>query len=160
MGCGSGDLAIALARRGYEVTAVDSSEVAIAQARAKAARAGLVIRFEAQDATALTLSGAPFDVVIDSGLLHSLDRGGGGTAERYLALLPDLVAPDGMLLVLAVSPAAGQGWGLTEEYLRAAFPPPVWVDTHVRDIIVAAEPDGERLALAGHLVRTVRAPLV
>jgi 2-polyprenyl-3-methyl-5-hydroxy-6-metoxy-1,4-benzoquinol methylase len=36
VGCGTGDLAIALARRGYEVSAIDISRVAIDMARAKA----------------------------------------------------------------------------------------------------------------------------
>src|ERR671917_2249890 len=63
VGCGTGDLALALARRGYEVTAVDISPVAIDMARAKAARAGLTVHFEVQDATTLSLRSAPFDTV-------------------------------------------------------------------------------------------------
>src|SRR5918997_140726 len=78
IGCGPGDLAIALARRGYEVTAVDISRVAIETARAKAAREGLTVDFQVRDATRLSLPSAPFDSVFDSGLLHSLDRYGGG----------------------------------------------------------------------------------
>ncbi|GAB1691538.1 hypothetical protein KRM28CT15_33410 [Krasilnikovia sp. M28-CT-15] len=157
VGCGTGDLAIALARRGHEVTAVDLSHVAIDQARAKAARAGVRVRFEVQDATRLSLPSAPFDSVFDSGLLHTLHRRGGGEAADYLALLPGLAAPHARVFVLAVSWEAGQGWGVTEEFLRASFPVPRWVDTAVTPIDVAAELPGRELLLRGFLLRTVRA---
>jgi SAM-dependent methyltransferase len=155
VGCGTGDLALALARRGYEVTAVDISRVAIEVARAKAAREGLTVRFEVQDATDLSLSSAPFDSVFDSGLLHSL--GGHGEVDDYLALLPGLAAPGATVFVLAVSPEATEGWGLTEKSLRAGFPEPFWVDTEVEAVdVAAAETDGEEFFLPGFLLRTVR----
>ena len=80
LGCGTGELALALARRGHQVTGVDISQVAIDAARAKAAAEGLTVHFEVQDATRLSLPSAPFDSVFDSGLLHNLVRHGG--AER------------------------------------------------------------------------------
>ncbi|SBT43133.1 class I SAM-dependent methyltransferase [Micromonospora auratinigra] len=158
IGCGPGDLAIALGRRGYQVTAVDISSVAIDTARARATRAGVSVRFEVGDATRLSLPDAPFDSVFDSGLLHILHRAGGGRAEAYLRLLPGLAAPGASVFVLAVSRAAGEGWSLTEELLRAAFAAPDWVDTDVTGIDVTAEVGGEDLALPGFLLRTVRAP--
>jgi SAM-dependent methyltransferase len=157
VGCGTGDLAIALARRGYEVTAIDISPVAIDMARAKAAGEGLTVHFEVQDATDLSLPSAPFDSVFDSGLLHSLCRRGGGEVDEYLALLPGLAAPGATVFVLAVSLEAGQGWGVTEELLRAGFAEPEWVDTEVEEIDVAAEIGGGELFLPGFLLRTVRA---
>ncbi|MFE9693216.1 class I SAM-dependent methyltransferase [Micromonospora sp. NPDC005806] len=157
IGCGPGDLAIALARRGYEVTAIDISRVAIDMARAKAAGEGLTVHFEVHDATALSLPSAPFDSVFDSGLLHSLVRRGGVGADEYLALLPGLAAPGATVFVLAVSLEAGQGWGVTEELLRAGFAEPEWVDTEVEEIDVAAEMDGRELTLPGFLLSTVRA---
>lgn len=157
IGCGTGDLAIALARRGYEVTAIDISRVAIDIARAKAVGEGLTVHFEVQDATDLSLPSAPFDSVFDSGLLHSLNRRGGGEVDEYLALLPGLAAPGGTVFVLAVSLEAGHGWGVTEEFLRACFPEPQWVDTAVEEIDIAAETGGRKLLLPGFLLRTVRA---
>jgi SAM-dependent methyltransferase len=156
VGCGSGDLAIALARRGYEVTAVDISRVAIGMARAKAADEGLTVRFEVQDARHLSSPSAPFDSIFDSGLLHSLHRHGGGEADDYLALLPGLAAPGATVFVLAVSVEDGQGWGVTEEFLRAGFAEPEWVDTRVERIEVAARTDGTDLRLPGFLLRAVR----
>ncbi|MFG2107610.1 class I SAM-dependent methyltransferase [Micromonospora chersina] len=158
IGCGAGDLAIALARHGHQVTAVDISRVAIDQARAKAAGEGLTVHFEVQDATRLSLPSAPFDAIFDSGLLHSLVRRGGGAADAYLAALPGLAAPGATVFVLAVSLADGQGWGVTEDLLRAGFAEPEWVGTEVEEIQVAAETDGRRLSLPGFLLRTVRAP--
>ena len=158
IGCGGGDLAIALARRGHHVTAVDISRVAIDQARAKAAGEGLPVHFAVQDATRLSLPSAPFDSIFDSGLLHSLVRRGGGAADAYLASLPGLAVPGATVFVLAVSLADGQGWGVTEDLLRAGFAEPEWIGTEIEEIQVAAETDGERLALPGFLLRTVRAP--
>ncbi|GIJ46829.1 hypothetical protein Val02_37150 [Virgisporangium aliadipatigenens] len=155
LGCGTGELALALARRGFEVTGVDISQVAVGRARAKAAAEGLGVRFEARDATALSPQDGPFDSMFDSGLLHNLDRFGG--AARYLALLPRLAAPGGALFLLAIAPEAEQGWGLSEGYLRAAFDAPLWTDTRVTPVDVAAHWDGRAHTLAGHLLRTVRA---
>ena len=157
IGCGPGDLAIALARRGYEVTAVDISRVAIDMARDKAAAEGLAVHFEVQDATKLSLPSAPFDTVFDSGLLHSLDRRSRAEVDEYLALLPGMAAPGAKVFVLAVSFEAGHGWGLTELFLRASFAEPLWVGTRVDSIDVSAEPDGQHLTLPGFLLRTLRA---
>jgi SAM-dependent methyltransferase len=157
VGCGAGDLAIALARRGYDVTAVDISRVAIDMARAKAAHDGLTVHFEVQDAARLSLASAPFDAVFDSGLLHSLNRRGGDGVNEYLALLPGLAAPGATVFVLAVALEAGQPWGVTEELLRAGFAEPHWVDTQIERVDVAAEVDGRDLLLPGFLLRTLRA---
>ena len=157
VGCGTGHLAIALARRGYNVTGIDISRVAVGMARARAASEGLTVHFEVQDATKLSLPSAPFDSVFDSGLLHSLHRRGGDEVDEYLALLPGLAAPGATVFVLAVSLVAGQGWGVTETFLRAGFAEPKWVDTQVEEIDVAAEVGGRELSLPGFLLRTVRA---
>lgn len=157
VGCGSGDLAIALARRGHDVTGVDVSAVAIEAARGKAAAAGLTIHFEVQDATRLSLTAAPFDSVFDSGLLHSLPRLADVAVGDYLALLPELVAPGGRLFVLAVSAAGGQGFGVTDEFLRESFPAPLWAETRIEETTVAAEPGDEKLSFPAFLLRAVRA---
>jgi len=157
IGCGTGDLSIALARLGHQVTAVDVSAVAIDAARAKAAEQGLTVHFEVQDATGLSLPSAPFDSVFDSGLLHSLVRLGGGRAEKYLALLPGLAAPGATVFVLVVSVAAGHEWSVTEEFLRAGFAEPHWTGTRIEDIDVVAETTEGRLRMPGFLLRTIRA---
>ncbi|MFD4206123.1 class I SAM-dependent methyltransferase [Micromonospora tulbaghiae] len=154
VGCGTGELALALARRGHDVTGVDISPEAIDQARAKAAAADLPVRFEVCDATAVPV---PYDSVFDSGLLHSLDRRGAAVRD-YLALLPRLTAPGGAVFVLAVSPEAGEGWGLDAEALRAAFPEPDWTHVGVERIDVLARVGDADLPLAGNLLRATRSP--
>ncbi|MEV4537701.1 class I SAM-dependent methyltransferase [Asanoa sp. NPDC049518] len=155
LGCGTGELALALARRGYEVTGVDISQVAIDLARVKAAREGLTARFEVQDAT--RLSAAPANTIVDSGLLHNLHREDEAQTAAYLALLPTVAAPGSTLYVLGISAAAGHGWNMTEEFLRRSFPEPTWTDTTVDDIEVFAKVEGEDLRMPGFLLRTVRA---
>jgi SAM-dependent methyltransferase len=169
-GCGQGDLAIELARRGFEVTGFDISGVAIDQARAKAAAAGLSITieskdaaglsitFDVQDATRLSLPAASFDSIFDSGLLHSLHRIGPDQVDAYLARLPVVAAPGCALFIVAVSVEAGEGWGISEDFLRDAFGSPRWRDTTIEPVDVTAMPEGEApLSLRAHLLRAVRA---
>jgi SAM-dependent methyltransferase len=75
-GCGLGDNAIYLAHRGYSVTGLDSSLTAIEQARARAAAAGVRVRFDVADATELAGYDGQFDTVVDSALYHCLDSDG------------------------------------------------------------------------------------
>jgi ubiquinone/menaquinone biosynthesis C-methylase UbiE len=156
LGCGTGDLAIALARRGFDVTGVDISSVGIDIARAKAAHEGLNVRFKVQDATNPVLPEAPFDSVVDSGLLHNLARPNLAGADEYLAVLPRLAAPGGRLFVLGVSAEAGEGWTITDDYLRSRFAEPTWTGTRIEKISVHAEVDGQHLTMPGFLLHTTR----
>jgi SAM-dependent methyltransferase len=152
LGCGTGELAVILATRGYHVTGIDISPVAIAKARSKAA--GLTARFDVQDATKLDLPNAPFDTIIDCGLLHNLHRHGG--LDDYLAQLPALAEPGAFLYVLAISADAGQGWGVTRDLLQQWFPEPTWTDSTIKDVQILAQADGEKLSMPGLLLRTAR----
>lgn len=71
MGCGTGTNAVELARRGYEVTAIDLSETAVGRARDRARRAGVRVDFRQGDLTRTELGG-PFDAVFDLGLYHGI----------------------------------------------------------------------------------------
>ncbi|MFI1991997.1 class I SAM-dependent methyltransferase [Actinoplanes sp. NPDC020271] len=154
LGCGTGDLACTLARRGYHVTGIDIAPLAIEKARAKAA--GLTATFEVQDATALNLPHAPFDTIFDSGLLHNLHRDG-GNVDAYLAQLPALTEAGTMLYVLAISAAAGEGWTITREYLQTCFPEPVWTDLKIKDVEAIADVDDQQVRLPALLLRAARA---
>src|SRR5699024_3077584 len=72
IGCGTGELGMALAARGHPVTGVDLAPSAIERARQKAAERGLEVDFRTADATALDGYDDYFDTVLDSGLLHCL----------------------------------------------------------------------------------------
>jgi SAM-dependent methyltransferase len=93
LGCGTGDNAIALAQRGFEVTALDIGEVPLTRARAKAAAAAIPVRFLRADVTRLDgtegITG-PFDLVVDCGLLMSVPGERGRRA--YTAALERLTS--------------------------------------------------------------------
>lgn len=76
LGCGRGEAAVSLAKRGFEVVGVDFSSAALSEARAAAARAGVAdrCRFVKGDLTASIIPGVEgaFDLVIDLGTLDDL----------------------------------------------------------------------------------------
>ena len=71
IGCGTGTNAIELARRGFEVTAVDCVEAAIRIARGKASEAQVNVNFRVADVLTQALGG-PYDVLFDRGVYHAL----------------------------------------------------------------------------------------
>ena len=93
LGCGTGALACRLATLGFAVTGLDISESAIAFARARAGERGLPVRFEVADACTWRPHGQPFDVVIDSHLLHCIVRP--AECRQVLERVADCLTPDG-----------------------------------------------------------------
>jgi ubiquinone/menaquinone biosynthesis C-methylase UbiE len=93
VGCGSGDHAIALARRSLEVVGVDSVQEAITQAQAKAqalpAEIAERLTFHVADALRPSLLGRRFGAVVDSGFLHLFapQMADGFAAERGWRIL-------------------------------------------------------------------------
>ncbi|WP_232006317.1 class I SAM-dependent methyltransferase [Mycobacterium sp. 852013-50091_SCH5140682] len=74
-GCGVGDLTIALAEAGHDVTGTDISTAAIDQATKRAAERGVEARFiqgDARNLAALGLDHPQFNTIIDCTLFHSL----------------------------------------------------------------------------------------
>lgn len=74
VGTGPGFFAVLLAHMGYQVTAVDCTEAMLDNARANAAREGVLdrIRFEQSDAQCLAFSDETFDVVVSRNLTWNL----------------------------------------------------------------------------------------
>lgn len=70
VGCGTGENALFLAEKGYEVWGVDSSKTAIAKAIEKASQRELSVKLLIKDALKLEELGNIFDVAIDCGLFH------------------------------------------------------------------------------------------
>jgi len=93
-GCGTGNYARALARRGYRVVGVDRSARLLADARAKGAGAGLV--FVRADLTTYR-PGAPFAAALCRGVLNDVldDR----ARDAVCATLARALAPGGVLLL-------------------------------------------------------------
>jgi tellurite methyltransferase len=88
---GAGRHSVWLARRGFEVTLVDVSDVGLARAASAAVDAGVTIATVQVDleAEAESLPSGPFDVIV---VHHYLDR-------DVWSALPDALAPGGVLLV-------------------------------------------------------------
>lgn len=107
-GCGTGEHALLAAAGGAKVTGIDISGVATERARRKAAERGLNIRFEAGDALAMPLPETAFDVVIDSGVLHSFDD---EDRRRYVDRLHAVLRPGGRCYLLCFSDRQPGDWG-------------------------------------------------
>ncbi|MFM7138142.1 MAG: class I SAM-dependent methyltransferase [Planctomycetota bacterium] len=120
-GCGTGDLAIWLAGRGHAVTGVDFLAGPIAQARAKAAAAGVTANFLEMDALAIGEIPERFDAVTDCGLFHTFDD---ARRSAYVAALARLLEPGARVFILCFSPAEPGEHGprrVAEAELHAAF---------------------------------------
>jgi SAM-dependent methyltransferase len=95
LACGEGRNAIWLARRGWRVTAVDYSDVAIERARKLAAAAGVEVEWLCEDVTSYAPDPQAFALVLVSYLQV-------GRAERRLALAhaAEALAPGGELFMI------------------------------------------------------------
>lgn len=117
VGCGTGEHTIHLARLGYDVVGMDSSEPAIVQANLNALRHGVPTRFEVADA--MCLDDRTYDTILDSGLFHNIEA---EHRPRYVRGLHQACRPGGLVHVLALSDA-GPGYGpeVSETELRTTF---------------------------------------
>lgn len=102
-GCGEGRNAVWLARRGVEVTAVDSSEVAIDNA-GKHGEGLQNLRLICSDSLSFDPEGRRFDLVVDSGMFHHLAP---HRRLQYRELLKRVLKEDGYFLLLCFSADAG-----------------------------------------------------
>ena len=102
VGCGSGDLALALVRRGLRTVGVDIVEAAIAQAREKAnhlpPEAARLVDFRVGDALHPASRGEQFGAVVDSGFFHLFDQ---DTRDRVESELAAALVPGGRFYLLA-----------------------------------------------------------
>ena len=95
LACGEGRHAVMLAGLGWDVTGVDFSEVAVAKARARAAREGLDIQFVCADLVRYEPDPAAFDLVLVVYLqIPSAER------RVVLAAAASALAPGGSLVLL------------------------------------------------------------
>lgn len=99
LGTGPGTQAIALAERGFEVTATDLSETAIEKALAKAKEKGLDISFRQDDILNSKLD-QKFDFVLDRGCFHVLPP---EQRQNYIRVVDSLIKPKGYLFLKCFS---------------------------------------------------------
>ncbi|HWM53672.1 MAG TPA: class I SAM-dependent methyltransferase [Thermoplasmata archaeon] len=122
IGCGTGTNAIAFARRGYRVTAVDYVELAVRRAREKAWKAGIEIDFRVGDATRMDLGG-PYEVVFDRGVYHGIRN---GNLTAFLKMLERVTRKGTRWLTLAGNakePMVNGPPVVTEEEFRTELGP-------------------------------------
>jgi len=130
VGCGSGRDAVYLAKRGWQVTAVDSVEKALAGARQRAAQDGVDVQWVKGNVAELGRLGLQpgYNLLYDFGCMHGLPD----AARRATAAgLTGLAAPDAILLIAAFTRSRrialprgmnkedivalfGEGWDLDE----------------------------------------------
>ncbi|MGA8710272.1 MAG: class I SAM-dependent methyltransferase [Thermoplasmata archaeon] len=90
VGCGAGSNVLFLAKRGYRAHGIDLSPGAVAAARARAAKAGLVADVQEGDALALPFAKGGLDGMLDHGCFHTLpiSRRGDYAREAHRVLRP------------------------------------------------------------------------
>jgi ubiquinone/menaquinone biosynthesis C-methylase UbiE len=110
LGCGTGTLAVDLARAGAHVIGVDGDEDVLRRAAAKARDAGVTVELRAGLADAIPLADASVDAVVCSLLLHHLSP-----ADKAIALREcrRVLRPGGRLLVA--------DWGRPADPLQRAL---------------------------------------
>ncbi len=132
-GCGTGEVALHLARLGHDVVGFDFAPTAIALATRKAAQAGLADRVRFVVADALRLAERDdlghFETVLDVGLFHTLQP---GDRRAYAAALHEVIDARGSLLLLAWSDRNPFGYGperVRRRDIRSAFAGTWWIES-------------------------------
>jgi SAM-dependent methyltransferase len=122
VGCGTGTQAVYLAERGWQVTAVDAVERALARARRRAEQRGVDVRWVAGDVASLSTLGLGdgFTLIFDRGCFHDLSA---AQREDYARGVSELAAPGATLLLLAFARRErGIGpSGASEQEIRRRF---------------------------------------
>ncbi|MDX2200492.1 MAG: class I SAM-dependent methyltransferase [Phycisphaerae bacterium] len=121
IGCGTGENALELARRGVDITAIDCVEQAINEARAKARERGLRVDFQIGDALRLDRLNSTFDTILDSATYHVFSD-----ADRlaYVRGVASRLRFGGMLHLIVFSEAETRPGGprrVSRAELEAAF---------------------------------------
>jgi ubiquinone/menaquinone biosynthesis C-methylase UbiE len=97
IGCGTGTNAMELARRGFNVTAVDFVKQAIEIAQGKAKAAGVKVNFRVANVLQDDLGG-PYDILFDRGVYHGLRL---EALEKFQEVLKRVTRPGSFYLCLA-----------------------------------------------------------
>jgi SAM-dependent methyltransferase len=136
VGCGAGVFSVWLAEQGMDVTGLDLFPEAIAMAEKRAADEGVDVAFVCGDLFAYVPE-SPFDLVFDSGCLHSLV---GGSVTAYREQLLRWLAPGGDFVLEHWGKRHRLDWRpvgprrRSQATIQRVFAPDLrLVDTHVSD---------------------------
>jgi SAM-dependent methyltransferase len=106
LGCGTGRVALDLAGRGHDVTAVDSEPSFTSALAARARERGLRVRAETADVRSFALTGQTFALAVAPMQVAQL-LGGGEGRSRMLACTRRHLQPGGLLAVALADPFEG-----------------------------------------------------
>lgn len=109
LGCGTGADAAHLARRRFDVTAVDCSPIALERARLRAEREDALLRFVLDDIFSFARSCEKFDVVYDAGFYHFMRL---VDVDKYLDMLWRVTQPGSFFFCLAGAAVENAGSAL------------------------------------------------
>ena len=102
VGCGEGRHAIAAAKLGFQVTAIDFEPLALKRARRFAAQHGAKsTRFQVANMLALPFADSAFDIVLDYGCLHHQKK---SAWPAYKANVLRVLKPGGFYVLSVFSP--------------------------------------------------------
>jgi cyclopropane fatty-acyl-phospholipid synthase-like methyltransferase len=124
LGCGYGRAAIYLAQRGWQVDGVDFIERALVEAQRRSSEAGVTVSYHHGSVTDLSFLEPPYDLALDVGCGHNLDRKGW---QAYHAGLRRLLRPGALFMLFSrllgeqPAPEAGGPGGLDEEAFLRLF---------------------------------------
>ena len=111
LGCGTGADAVYLARRGFEVTAVDISPMAVERARVRAEREDALLRFVLADVLEFGPTAGQFDLVYDAGFYRFIRQ---HALEKFLDMLWRVTRPGSLYLSLADAAGETADWAPPE----------------------------------------------
>lgn len=118
LGCGNGRNAIFLARQGFSVYGVDTSQTAIDWARERAAEAGADLSLTHGNVFDWTPKPAAYDLVYDSGCFHHIPP---HRRTRYVDLVTCALRPGGFFGLTCFRPEGGSGYSDDEVYERRSM---------------------------------------
>lgn len=164
LGCAKGDDAVWLAKRGWQVTAVDISPTALGHARANAVRNGVEDRIDFQrHDLADSLPAIRCDLVSALFLQTPLAF----PRARVLTRAARMLRPGGLLLVVTHGSAAPWSWGdpgrvfptAREDMASLDLAGPDWAEVFVGDADrEATGPDGQTAMVIDRVVALERRP--
>lgn len=113
IGCGNGRNSIYLAKRGFDVEAVDFSETAIELAKEKAVKAGVSVKFYCQSIFDFEYAAKSFDAIYDSGCFHHIAP---HRRPDFLALVANALKTGGIFVMVCFAPGGGSDFSDMEVY--------------------------------------------
>ena len=119
LGCGTGTNLITIASRGWDVTGIDVSYLAIRQAKRKTKAAGVSVHVQRGDVSRLDGITGPFDLALDIGCFHNLDE---DKRVEYQNSISRVLHPGGSYLLYSWLINTDDGMPAEDEILNTFSP--------------------------------------